>query len=356
MENLPGLREIPSDDRDWWTSLEEEYWQALLAHGEIAPQTVPPAPPQETFHLLGLESGIQIPAANSARKQGNGPDREAQWQVARQALERGERFDLKVSDFNRGGLLVEWNGLQGFVPASHLVEAPRYLGTQNRMAHLAERVGDVLTVALIEVSAEQERLVFSERAAQAGSDPAAPGWARLRPGDVCRGTITNLTTFGAFVDLGGVEGLVHISEISWDRVRHPADLLQPGQEVDVYVVGVNPQERRIALSLKRLRPDPWAEVESRYRVGEIIEGTVTNVVSFGAFVRVAEGLEGLIHISELAEGNFLHPRSVVREGDRVRVRVLNINKENHRLGLSLRQARSLTPTGSDERSGYGSPA
>lgn len=159
----------------------------------------------------------------------------------------------------------------------------------------------------------------------------------LRPGDVCPGVVTNLTSFGAFVDLGGIEGLIHISELSWDRVRDPGDVLQPGQEVEVYVLGVNPDERRIALSLKRMRPNPWLEVETRYQVGQVLEGAVTNVVSFGAFVRIEEGVEGLIHISELAEGSFLHPRNVVHEGDIVRVRVLNIDSAKQRLGLSLRQ-------------------
>ena len=150
--------------------------------------------------------------------------------------------------------------------------------------------------------------------------------------------MTNLTTFGAFVDLGGVEGLIHISELSWDRVHHPSDVVHPGQQVETYVLGVNPEEGRIALSLKRLRPNPWSDVESRYYIGQLVDGEVTNVVSFGAFVRLEEGLEGLIHISELAEGSFLHPRNVVREGDMVRVRVLSIDGANQRLGLSLRQA------------------
>jgi small subunit ribosomal protein S1 len=153
--------------------------------------------------------------------------------------------------------------------------------------------------------------------------------------------VTNLTTFGAFVDLGGVEGLIHISELSWDRVRHPSDVVHPGQKVETYVLAVNPEQKRIALSLKRLRPNPWAEAEARYHVGDLIDGVITNVVSFGAFVRVEEGVEGLIHISELAEGNFLHPRNVVREGDVIQVRVLNVDAVNHRLGLSLRQAHTL---------------
>jgi small subunit ribosomal protein S1 len=159
----------------------------------------------------------------------------------------------------------------------------------------------------------------------------------LRPGDACRGTVRNLTSFGAFVDLGGIEGLIHISEISWDRLRHPSEVLRPGEEVEVNVLGVNPAEGRVALSLKRLRPNPWSEVDSRYRVGQVVDGVVTGVVSFGAFVRVEEGLEGLIHVSEMAEPDLTDPRSVVREGQQVRVRVLNIDTHKQRLGLSLRQ-------------------
>jgi small subunit ribosomal protein S1 len=227
--------------------------------------------------------------------------------------------------------------MQGFVPASQLSEIPQDRDPHERMSTLARRVGTSLTLRLIEVDEAQDRLVFSQRTAGSGAEAPGAILSTLSPGEVCRGTVTNLTSFGAFVDLGGVEGLIHISEISWDRIRHPSDVLHPGQEVDVHVMTVQPEERRIALSLKRLRPNPWTQVESRYVVGQVIDGTVTNVVSFGAFVRVEEGLEGLIHVSELAEGSFLHPRNVVREGAEVRVRVLNVDTAKRRLGLSLRQ-------------------
>jgi small subunit ribosomal protein S1 len=253
-------------------------------------------------------------------------------------MENGELFSLTISGANRGGLLVEWNGLQGFVPASHLKVTLRNMDQHERTSELASRIGDSLTVRMIEVDAEQKRLVFSERAAWSETRPSSPALSRLHPGQVCHGVVSSVTSFGAFIDLGGVEGLIHISEISWDRVRHPGDVLAPGQEVEVYVMGVNPDQERIALSLKRLRPNPWSLAGANYQVGQILEGTVTNVVSFGAFVRIEEGLEGLIHVTELAEGNFLHPRNVVREGDTVKVRVLNIDTANHRLGLSLRQA------------------
>lgn len=235
--------------------------------------------------------------------------------------------------------------MQGFIPASHLQDMPRSQDPHERMADLTGRIGDSVTVRVIEVDDRQRRLVFSERAAASNAGSPESVLSTLQPGDVCQGSVTNLTTFGAFVDLGGVEGLIHISELSWDRVRHPNDVLHPGQEIQVHVLGVNAGAKRIALSLKRLRPDPWLDVAQRYQVGTIVEGTVTNVVSFGAFVRVEEGLEGLIHISELAEGNFLHPRNVVHEGNQVRVRVLKVDSANHRLGLSLRQVHDTKELG-----------
>jgi small subunit ribosomal protein S1 len=140
-----------------------------------------------------------------------------------------------------------------------------------------------------------------------------------------------------FIDLGGLEGLIHISELSWGRVSHPRDILTRGDTVRVYVMEVNREQGRVALSLKRMQPDPWETVEQRYKIGQVVEGLITNVVDFGAFACVEDGLEGLIHVSELAEGSFLHPRNVVKEGDRVRARILNINGQARRLGLSLRQ-------------------
>jgi small subunit ribosomal protein S1 len=332
MERVSESRQVSLDDREWWTSLDESYWQALLEQGEMAPQVVPPADPQETFHILNLEQQ-SLPLKRQGAGEG---DAEHGWQDAQLALDRGELFCLRVCGANRGGLLLEWNGLQGFVPASHLNEMPCSQEPRERTVELARYVGRSLTVRLIEVDRSQRRLVFSERATQSDMTPAAI-LASLRPGDTCQGVVTNLTTFGAFVDLGGVEGLVHISELSWDRIRDPSDILKPGQKVEVQVLGVNPDEGRIALSVKRLCPNPWLGVENRYQVGQLLAGRVTNVVSFGAFVRIEEGVEGLIHISELAEGSLLHPRNVVHEGDTVRVRVLNVDAAKQRLGLSLRQ-------------------
>jgi len=335
MESTASSQGKTIDSSYWQRSLDEEYWAALLDQGE----NVPPAAPAAD-HQGPAKPAAEPPPAGRAPVEGSAPDEGNAWTAAQLAMEKGELFSLAISDANRGGLLVEWNGLLGFVPASHLKVTLHNMDQHERMAELAGRVGDSITVRLIEVDPGQKRLVFSERAAWAEARASSSVLSRLSPGHVCRGVISNLTSFGAFVDLGGMEGLIHISEISWDRVRHPSDLLAPGQEVEVYVLGVNPDQERIALSLKRLRPDPWSLAGANYQVGQILEGTVTNVVSFGAFVRIEEGLEGLIHVTELAEGNFLHPRNVVREGDTVKVRVLNIDTANHRLGLSLRQAYS----------------
>ncbi len=332
MEREADAWHVAPDDVEWWVSLDEGYWQALLTQGELAPETVPPAGGPAISDLADAE----LTAVAMEGDSGEGPARG--WEKALLALDRGELFHLKVSGANRGGLLVDWNGVQGFVPASHLKEMPRCQSPHERMVELAQYIGRSLTVRLIEVEPRLHRLVFSERATEPGLTPSAI-LESLRPGDVCQGVVTNLTSFGAFVDLGGIEGLVHISELSWDRVQDPQDVVHPGQEVEVYVLGVNPGEGRIALSLKRMRPNPWLELDSRYQVGQLLEGKVTNVVNFGVFVRVEEGVEGLIHVSELAEGTFLHPRNVVREGDVVHVRVLNLDPGNQRLGLSLRQVR-----------------
>ena len=331
MEREAGTRQVSPDDVEWWASLDEGYWHALLTQGELAPETAPPDWGPGLFDVVGAE--LQAIAKSGDPEEGSAEG----WETAQLALEQGEVFCLKVSGANRGGLLVDWNGVQGFVPASHLKEMPRCQNPRERVMELTQYIGRSLTVRLIEVEPRLHRLVFSERATESGMT-AAVILESLRPGDVCQGVVTNLTAFGAFVDLGGVEGLIHISELSWDRVHDPQDVLRPGQEIEVHVLGVNPDEGRIALSLKQMRPNPWLGIDSRYQVGQLLAGKVTSVVDFGVFVRIEEGIEGLIHVSELAEGTFLHPRNVVREGEVVQVRVLNLDPENQRLGLSLRQA------------------
>jgi small subunit ribosomal protein S1 len=245
-------------------------------------------------------------------------------------------LSLKVVGYNRGGLLVEWRSLRGFVPASQLVSFPETQFERERRSALIERVGEVLQLRVIELDQEKNRLIFSQRAAQVAPGTREYVLAHLTRGEIVSGAVTNLCEFGAFVDLGGVEGLVHISELSWGRVGHPTDLLTRGEEVRAIVLDIDSRQGRVALSIKRLTPDPWLTVHERYQVGEIVEGRITNVVDFGAFACIEIGLEGLIHFSELAEGHFLHPRNVVAEGETVRARILSIDGDARRLGLSLR--------------------
>ncbi len=309
--------------------LEEEYWKALVEGGEHGGKAAPPTPPEEVWRSLGLDEG-NGPTDSPLLGSDDG------WEEAIRAMETEAVLELPVVGYNRGGLLVEWNGHQGFVPASHLEGLSTYTDEQERERELRARLGKILRLHVIEVDPERSRLVLSERATRADEARRQALINQLRPGSIQRGKVTNLCSFGAFVDLGGIEGLVHVSEISWGRVGHPADLLQPGQEVEVFVLNVDQERGRVGLSIKRTRPDPWQTVDERYYVGQIVGGTVTNVVDFGAFVQVEEGVEGLIHVSEMADGEFLDPHAVVREGQQVRARVIEVNGAQHRLRLSLR--------------------
>jgi small subunit ribosomal protein S1 len=259
------------------------------------------------------------------------------WQAAQKAFETEEVLTLQVAGYNRGGLLVTWRSLRGFIPASQLNDFPTYLTDDRRRAELAARVGTPVRVRIIELDRENRRLILSERTANKEVARRESLLDSLAPNQVRQGTVTNLCDFGAFVDLGGIEGLVHISEISWGRVGKPGDVLSIGQRVSVFIISLDKTQGRIALSIKRLLPDPWRTVQDRYQVGQLVKGRITNVVNFGAFACIEEGLEGLIHVSELAEGNFLHPRNVVQEGDVVVARVLSIDGPARRLALSLRQ-------------------
>jgi small subunit ribosomal protein S1 len=259
------------------------------------------------------------------------------WCWARELYETDATIELPVAGFNRGGLLLEARSLRGFIPISHLVSVVVGPESPDRAAVLATLVGRRLCVKVIEFDPERGRLVFSERAAVAGPGRRTELLTSLKPGDRVHGLVTNITRFGVFLDLGGIEGLIHVSELSWGRVRHPADVVQCGQALDVEVLSVDRDNGRVALSLKELLPDPWVTVGERYHVGQVVDGTVTNVVRFGAFIGLEEGLEGLIHVSELGECVTTSARGELQEGERVRVRILHVVPGERRLGLSLRQ-------------------
>lgn len=259
------------------------------------------------------------------------------WEQARGIYERDETVILKVTGYNRGGLLVDGADLQGFVPLSHLVELPAEVKKEELESLLAQYVGRSLVLKVIECDPKRGRVVLSERAGMA--DPGARNrlFQSLHSAQRVWGTVTNITDFGVFVDLGGVEGLIHVSELSWGRVRHPSEVVRLGERIEVFVISVDEEQGRIALSLKRLRPNPWETAEERYRVGQIIEVEITGVVSFGAFARLEEGLDGLIHASQMGKpGENIKPMQILQEGQRVRARILHIDAAHQRLGLSLR--------------------
>jgi small subunit ribosomal protein S1 len=307
---------------------DEMYWEALLHDAEEQGET------PKIDWAPWIEGGFDGPDPPAPV----GPVvHEDPWEDARGAMERGEVLELPVVGCNRGGVLVQWNGLHGFVPASHLVSLSPSTDKTERRAELEQLIGTRLSLKIIELESEQQRFVLSERASRHDEYGRQESMDSLLPGDIHQGRVTNLCSFGAFVDLGGVEGLVHVSEISWGRVDHPGDVLKRGQEVEVYVINVDRERGRVGLSIRRLKPNPWQLVEENYHVGQVVKGVITHVVDFGAFARVEEGLEGLIHISELDEENVLHPRDVVQEGDIVNVHILSIDGEHRRMGLSLRQ-------------------
>ncbi len=261
------------------------------------------------------------------------------WRRAEKLHEEGGVFEGTVSGHNKGGLLVYYGKIRGFVPASQVAGLGRGTRHESRMDMLAKMEGQKLMLKVIEVNRQRRRLIFSERA-------ASREWREkrkdelldeLQEGDIRRGRVRNLCDFGAFVDLGGADGLIHISELAWRRVKHPREVLRVGDEAEVYVLRVDRERKRIGLSLKRLRPDPWQLVEEKYEPGQIVKGTITNVVDFGAFARIEEGIEGLIHISELADGDF-SASDLVREGEELYLKILSIDADGQRMGLSLKQA------------------
>jgi small subunit ribosomal protein S1 len=268
------------------------------------------------------------------------------WSAARELYESDGIAELKVTGVNRGGLLVENEQLRGFIPLSHLIGVPSLQSEEERQGAMHQRMGLPIQAKIIEFDPEKGRVVFSERAAQSAPGRRAELLSNIQVGDKLQGEVTNITNFGVFIDLGGMEGLVHLSEISWGRVHNPADFVTINQKVDVEVISVDRDQGRVALSLKRLLPDPWATVPDRYLIGDWVDCTITHVTNFGAFASLEEGVEGLIHVSELTEGSFSHPRNVVHEGESMKARVISVDSHARRLALSLRRDDDL-PAGSE---------
>jgi small subunit ribosomal protein S1 len=297
--------------------------------------------------LESLKVGQVIPVyvVRSEDREGNlllsirRAEEESDWRRAQQLYEESEAIETQVAGFNKGGLIVRLGRLRGFVPASQLVAEHRGSNAQQPEERWARLVGTEIHVKVIELNRKRKRLILSERAALRVVREAqkAELLENLRPGEVRRGVVSSLADFGAFVNLGGADGLIHLSELSWNRTAKPKEVLDVGQEVDVYVLNVDRERKRIALSLKRLEPEPWATAESRYYVGQLVEGTITRLANFGAFALVNDELEGLIHISELSNGRINHPQEVVHEGEKHVMRIIRIDPKRRRMGLSLKR-------------------
>lgn len=257
------------------------------------------------------------------------------WEIAQKLQEQDEIVEATVTGHNKGGLLVRWRGLQGFIPASQLIDLAGLHVKEERMAQLEARHGEVLQLKLIEVEPHSNRLIFSERATEVTASARDDLLRQLEPGQVRVGVVTNLADFGAFVDLGGVEGLLHISELSWRRLTHPGDVVRPGQKLNVLVMDVDADRGRVALSRKKLRQDPWIGVEERYQSGQQVSGVVTNVADFGLFILLEEGLEGLLHVSEIQSADGENPLQDIARGAPLDVQVIYVSERKRRLALTL---------------------
>jgi small subunit ribosomal protein S1 len=304
--------------------LDESWWQAILAEDEA--HSIP----------FAARNAVSANQQNRSRSQNaSGDAQNIDWDKASELYDHDQTIELEVCGYNRGGLLVAGENLQGFVPISHLVEGPEEGFESEKF--LSSYIGRMMSLKVIECDPQRGRVVFSERAALAEPGSRNVLLERLHPGDRVTGTVTNITDFGVFVDLGGVEGLIHVSEISWGRVRHPSDVVELGKTVHVYVISVEQERARVALSIKRLYPNPWETADDRYTPGQVIEATVTSIVQFGAFARLEEGLDGLIHVSEMCpDGETVAPEDVMHEGQCVSVRILHVDGSKQRLGLSLK--------------------
>lgn len=264
---------------------------------------------------------------------------EKSWRKLQEIHEANDVIEAEVVNYNKGGLLVNLDGVRGFVPASQVSEI-RGGDESSKQADMARLIGTKLPLKVIEINRHRNRLILSERqAVQERRDAMKENLIQeLTEGEVRTGTVSSICDFGAFVDIGGADGLVHLSELSWSRVRHPNELLKIGQEVQVYVLGINSSEKKIALSIKRTQAEPWSRVENSYEVGQLVRGTVTQLANFGAFARIEDGIEGLIHVSELADERVQHPKQVVQEGQDLLLRIIRIDPQRRRMGLSLRRA------------------
>ncbi len=264
------------------------------------------------------------------------------WKLAEELMEKESEWEGEVADANRGGLIMLFGHLRGFVPASHVADLPRGLNEDDRKAYLQRYVGRRIVVKVIEVNRKRRRLVFSQRDALRDNREARKEdlLDELKEGETRKGIVSGLRDFGAFVDLGGADGLIHISELAWHRVKHPRDILEVGDEVQVYILRLDAEGKRIGLSLKRLQPNPWSIVDEMYHVGQLVEGVVSRTAQFGAFISMEPGIEALLHVSQISDPSPSDAALVISEGEKLLMRVISIESDKQRLGLSMKEVTS----------------
>ena len=309
MENLPL-----EPDEGWWTAVLAD--EPLLDHED---------------QVEGPES-----IRKSQRIDDKGQTSSVNWERIRQIYIEDEIVELSVVGYNRGGLLVAREDIHGFVPASHLIDIPSEATEEEREHYFTSYLDRNISLKIIECEREKERIVFSERAALAGQGQRKHLLTCLKNGDVVKGVVTNVTEFGVFVDLGGLEGLIHVSELSWGRVQHPSHVLNVGDEIQSVVLQVAEDKGRIALSYKRMKENPWEVLEQELSPGDLVPAIITTIVKYGAFARLEKGIEGLIHISSMNFPNgCTHIDDFLFEGQNVNVSILHIDSKKRRLGLKL---------------------
>lgn len=307
-------------------------------------QGIPPGEPDENWWAAVLSDEPQepygvtqaAPAVHEDLTTDDAPKTAVNWDKIKAIYAKDQIVSLNVVGFNRGGILVAGEDIRGFVPTSHLIDVPADLTDEDREPYFTSYLDRNISLKIIECEPDKERIVFSERAALAGEGCRRELLTSLKVGDVIEGVVTNVTDFGAFVDLGGLEGLIHVSELSWGRVQDPSDILKVNDSVKTLVLQVAEDKGRIALSLKRLEENPWEVLAEKLSPGDIVEARITNIVKYGAFARLDEGVEGLIHISSMNfPGGCLHIDDFLYEGQLVSVCILHIDPRKRRLGLKL---------------------
>jgi small subunit ribosomal protein S1 len=305
--------------------------------------------PAEERETLQVGQTIPVFVVNPEDQNGNlvlsymRAQEEVGWEQVEELRDSKDSFHSKIIGYNKGGMIVPIGRLRGFVPASQISLSRRAsLSGETPDQRWSKMINEEIDVCVIEVDRERRRLILSERAASTETRESLKEKVidELQIGDECSGRVTSLADFGAFVNISGADGLVHLSEISWDRIQNPTEVLKVGQEVKVKVISIDREKKRIGLSIRQLLADPWTSRVEKYQVGQLVEGTITRLTKFGAFARLEEDLEGLIHISEISERRIEHPKEVLHEGDAVTLRVIKIDPENHRVGLSLRRVES----------------